>query len=383
MARKLLTGVVWLSPILLLATVVRARLGGPPIDFMQFYFGGRLAAAGRVGEIYRPRSYDSLVAEMRAQGETISSIRGGYCFRRPAFAAFLYVPLSWLPYRTAALAWLGTNLAMIGLLVWKLPLWFPFEDHFDRNLTGALLLMFTPFLATLAQGQDAVLLTLLAALGIYAALQGRDVEAGIALAACFFKPHLVFLLPLVAVASRRFKLLAWFAGAGLILALVTFAAVGLDGTRQWIDLVGISADFMPESMANARALGLQFGLLAGIAAGLFVTLCVASILIRGTMRERFSAAILASLLLSPHTYKYDLSLTVVTALLAGSPVWRYLLLVPWLMFYSRPDLVPVILLAVVYLGALAVEVIRRGGRNSDDPAMVSPRRQVLGPETRT
>jgi glycosyl transferase family 87 len=361
MARKLLTGVAWLFPILLLATVFRARLGGPALDFMQFYFGGRLAAAGRADEIYRPRSYDSLVAEMRAQGEGISSIPGGYCFKRPAFAAFLYVPLSWLPYRVAALAWLCTNLAIVVLLVWKLPLWFPFEEYFDRNLLGALLLMFAPFLAALAQGQDTVFLTLLAAFGIHAALQGRDIEAGVALAACSFKPHLVFLLPLVALASRRFKLLGWLTGAGFVLALGTFAVVGPGGAREWIELVGPSAHFMPQGMGNVRALGLQLGLPAGIAAGLFVTVCFGLIVRRGTMRERFSAAILASLLLSPYTYKYDLSLMVVAALLAGRPAWRYLLLLPWLIFYPRPDLLPVILLSVAYLGAIAVEVIWRGG----------------------
>ena len=124
--------------------------------------------------------------------------------------------------------------------------------------------------------------------------------------------------------------------------------------RDWIDLVRApSSDLVPELMGNVRALGLHFGAAAGTIAGLAALICFAVALRRGGLSEKFSAAVLVALLLSPHTYWQDYSLLAVVAMLAASRAARYVLLAPWPFFYPRQDMLPLIFVSLAWLAMLA------------------------------
>ena len=107
-------------------------------------------------------------------------------------------------------------------------------------------------------------------------------------------------------------------------------------------------------MGNVRALALHLGPAVGVLGALLTLACLGVILRRGSFRQQLSAGFLASLLLSPHTYPYDFPLLVLPALLADHVAPRYLLLLTLVNFYPRPDLLPMIVLALGYLVALAM-----------------------------
>jgi hypothetical protein len=326
------------------------------MDFMQFYFAGKLAASGRIGQLYHPQTYDGLVDDIRAQGETILYPHG-YRFNRPAFGAFLCIPFSWFSYRAAVRLGLLANFALLGLLVWKLPVWFPFKDFLDIELFGPCLLLFKPFVVAIGEGQDALLLTFLVAASLRLAAEDAEILAGLVLALAAIKPHVIWALPVALLASRRWKMLWSFLAAGVALAVVSLAAVGATGVREWIELLrGPTTNYVVEVMPNVWGIGLRFGFAAEIVAALLALVCFAVVLYRRSFADCFAAAILAGLLLSPHTYYQDLSMLAIVAVLAVHAAPRYLLVLPWFNFLPHTEvLFPWALLSLAYLAGLALK----------------------------
>jgi hypothetical protein len=219
----------WLFALLGVAKILYPVRNTLPNDFIIFFIGGQLAAEGRISQLYHPPAYEPWIAELRNRGEfirpSIQSI-SAYYFVRPAFAAFLYVPFTWLPFRTAFhLALLG-NITVLGILLWKLPLWFPLRDFFSVGVLRACLILFIPFISAIAHGQDILLLTLIAAYSTHLALQNREVPAGILLAACSVKPHLILAMPALLLAAGKRRMLWSFLATGVLLAGLSFAAIG-------------------------------------------------------------------------------------------------------------------------------------------------------------
>jgi hypothetical protein len=372
MWNKALRAFAWLAALLIAGWFLRpVRLlvapGAPqkfsPPDLMQFYFAGQLAASGRVAGLYQRQAYKPLIAHMRAQGERV----GAYPFNRPAFAAFLCIPLTWVPYRTALLLTALGNIVLLALLVWKLPAWSSQPVWLRVPLA-----VFLPLLLTIVIAQDTLLLALLVAWGLRLAARGKDTAGGIVLALCAVKPHLIWALPLALLAAGKWRMLRAFAGAGAALALASFAAVGPGGVRDWIELLQApSTDYRPETMANVRALAIHFGTPAGVAATLFVLACAAIILRRGRFEEKLAACLMASLLLNPHTYLYDLSLLAVAAFWPGAPV-GYAALLPWPYLYGRDDMLAWIFLMLAGLGAASARLVNRSARQETLPWDAAP-----------
>lgn len=353
-AARIMQVLVWSLAGLLVVTAIRLAYRSGPSDFMQFYFAGKLVARGQTAQLYNESAYEPLVEEVRAQGET-TLFTNAYRFNRPAFSAFFYVPLSFFSYRATVAVGMALNVALLGVLVWKIPVWFPFAAFFGVDLFRLSLLLFMPFVIAIGQGQDTMLLTLLVAHSLRLARVGREIPAGLLLAAALFKPHVIWAIPLALWAAGKRRMVGVFLAAGILLAAVSVAAVGLDGIGQWIRLLDApSTDYKPEVMANVRALGLQFGPAAGLVAAVFACVCFAVVLWRGSLSDRFSAAVLCSPLLSPHTYGHDFSLIPIVAALSPYQAARYALVLPWVYFYPLPDLLPWAYLSLAYLGLLAI-----------------------------
>jgi hypothetical protein len=370
--KRLLLLAAWLFVAFNFGGVLRQMVKNPPSDFVLYYFGGELARSGHISQLYHKPAYEPLIADLQAQHEvlnsTVTSIHS-YYFLRPAFAAFLYVPYSWLTYRAATLVAIAVNLLLLGMLAWTAPLWFPFPDFFGVGLFRALFCMFAAFRAAIGQEQDIVLLALLLAYGAHLAFDGSEIAAGIVFALCSFKPHLIWALPLALLAGRKRKTLYSFLAAGLLLAAFSLIAVGPQGVREWMALLQApSTDYRPEDMANLRAVAIHLGGTASAACALLVLAAFGFVLRRGSLADRVSAAAIVSLLLSPHTYRYELSLLAIVALLADHPAPRYLLLLPWLNFYPRPDLLPMVFGSVAYVVYLAAKPMLAARRPLVSPA---------------
>jgi hypothetical protein len=361
--RKLLLVGAWVAMIVIGLTFLKPLRQTRPPDFMPFYFAGKLAASGQISQIYHRPAYQPLIAELRATGEHMHPLDAHY-FIRPAFQAYFYIPFTLFSYPAASRLAIFVNLVLLAVLIWKLPAWFPVPVAVRPWMAG-----FLPFLWSVGIGQDTLLLTLMVAYSLHLAGKGQDVEAGLLLGLAVYKPHLVWLLPVALLASGRRKMVCSFLAVACSLAALSFAAVGPAGVREYLELVRRpSSDFLPETMGNVRALGLQWGTAAGVAAALLVVVCFGIVIRKGSWHARTAAALFTALLLSPHTYCQDYSLAALAALLLGHPTGLYLLLLPWPYFYQRDDMVPWVLLALGFLVTVAARPFAARWWNNPAPA---------------
>lgn len=325
-----------------------------PPDFVPFDLGGKLAAAGQIAHLYDTSAYQPYIDQFVREGGRLTKF-GNYYFIRPAFEALFYIPFSWFSYPTASALAVLMNFLLLCLLVWKLPEWYPVRHGLKPVVRGCLLLFF-PFHWSIMVGQDTLLLTLIVAYAYRLAFQGRQGVAGFLLGLGAYKPHLIWLLPLVMIAEKRWRMLAAFLATCTALAGVCLAAVGPAGIRAWIKLVqDPSSDIRPDIMGNIRALALHFGSWAGIAAVGFVVVCLCLVLRYGEGYNRVAAALFAAILLSPHAYWQDYSVTAMTGLTAPHIAAQFLLLLPWPYFYGPLDELPIVFLSLGWLGVMAVK----------------------------
>lgn len=319
----------------------------PLWDLPQFYFAGRLVMEGKAHALYDRPAYTGLIQELR-QTDARASRQNVY-FNRPAYGALLCAPLAFFSFTTLKTVVIIGNLLLLAVLVWKLPLWLSAPPG-----TRVFLFVFLPFLYSLALGQDTLLITLLLALALALLLRKQDVPAGMLLALAAVKPHLIVAVPFALLAGKRWKALSAFLAGGALLALISFAMVGMQGMEHWLDLLRApTTDYAPMLMGNLRALGLQWGWLTAAAAAGAALVCFVVILQGQRTADQFSAAILIGLLLSPHTYCQDYSLLAIVALVSLPPLARYLVLLPWPYFCPTDDLLPWIAVALACLVGLA------------------------------
>jgi hypothetical protein len=221
------------------------------------------------------------------------------------------------------------------------------------------LIIFIPFLYSLAYGQDTLLLTLLVGYGLYVAARQQHVTAGIILALASFKPQAVFLLPIAIIAARKWRMLGAFLSMGAALSLVSFAMVGMQGFREWLDLLrSPTTDFGVAGMGNLRSIGLNLGIPAMIGIAALATAAFALTLYRRPFLEGACVALLMGLLFSPHTYTQDYSVLAVVAVSVCPVALRYAVLVPWLYFVSEN--LALIALNLACMSGIAVWPNRRG-----------------------
>jgi hypothetical protein len=174
-----------------------------------------------------------------------------------------------------------------------------------------------------------------------------------------FKPHLMWAYPLVFVVQRQWRAAGAFLAGGSALALLSFLPVGWSGFKEWIALVqDPSTDIAPGIMGNIRTVALHFGTLAGVIAGTAVVACLGLALWKGSCYRRITAASLAPILLSPHTYWQDYSLIAMPIAMTPNPAAQLLLLAPWQFFYTRVDELPMVFVALGWLAIVAAVPLR-------------------------
>jgi hypothetical protein len=323
-------------------------------DFMPFYFAGKLVAAGQVAHIYDKPVYQPLIAQLRNEGERMSPYDANY-FIRPAFEAFFYIPFAWFSYSRASAIALTANFGMLAILVYELPIWFGVPGSI-RVVTRMALAVFYPFLWSIALGQDTLLLTLLVGYAISRRGVAGDAWAGFLLGLCAWKPNLTGLLPFALMAAHRWTMGIYSLATSCVLLALSFCLVGARGFHEWVELVQApSSDITPSLMGNIRALSMQYGMAFAVIALLLAVMGLYLALRYGSFSDKIAAAILAALLISPHTYWQDYSLTAVVACLAITPAASVVFLAPWPYLYGRKDELPMILIALAYLTFLGIK----------------------------
>jgi hypothetical protein len=293
-------------------------------DFTIFYTAGKLVGSGQ-----GHRLYDSGLQFQLQQNFAphVQNRKGALPYNHPAAEALIFVPLTWLDYGAAYLVWDLINLAILAILPILLRPHIPLLARASPLFWFALLLAYFPVLATLMQGQDAILSLLLYALAFAALNRNADAGAGFWLGLGMFRFHLI--LPLVLIlllCCKRKKLIPSFLLTVTALAAISIAITGWVAALQYpqyvwhLEQITGGGGIFPAVMPNLR--GLLQGWSAAHEFPIVVQITVISLsavllfwVIRTPRNHRasqhefgfqFSLATVTTLLISYHSYAYDL-----------------------------------------------------------------------------
>jgi len=277
-------------------------------DFTFYYAAARLGLARGWSHLY----------ELRLQQEQLDAIGSHITVAQlaryvsPPPLAWLVTPLTLLPYQVAY--WLWSTL-LVGALVLAWHLAAPGAGR-ARVIFLVAAIGWLPIVYGLQLGQPA----LLVAAGVaacYALLRrGRDVEAGAVLGVLVVKPQLALLVPVVLLASGRWRA---FASSVVMLAALTVAsllALGPSGVTDYLSRLNF-ATTIPENQAQTLA-GWIHNLEATRVVQGFVAAWTVGVAYR--LRRRGPAVVLAVALIgglaaSPYVHYDDLAMLGLACLL--------------------------------------------------------------------
>jgi len=292
-AYSILTVAVGLVLFLTWAYPLRERALSGHNDFLQLYAGATLVGTPELYSIEASKS-----VHRRLTGTWYPSV---YYTRLPFYAAMLS-PLGKLPYATAYWTWQSISITILVAFFWcYVPL------YRELPLLAALSV---PLLGNLLNGQDAGIVMALAGFSVLLVRRGRDFAAGLLLSLCAIKFHLFVLVPVALILCRRWNILKGGLTGGLVLAMVSFAADGLDWPVRFFAMVtNPELHPGPEHMPTLRGLVFPFAgdnralelLLTALVVALFAWLawriCSFEIV--------FGLSLVAGLLVCHHAYIQD------------------------------------------------------------------------------
>lgn len=333
-------------------------------DFLGLYAGARLVGS--------PNLYDHDAVRdvhLQAVGAT-----GEIPFVRPPCYALFLKPLGLLPYRTAFAVWaILLAVALAGFAA----LW-PGVAATTRWLICCWSL---PAFVSLFNGQDVMLMLLWAALAARLVRAGQPAAAGMVLALCASKFHLLALVPVVILAQRRWRMAGGVAFGGCVLLALSFAAAGKGWPlRYYAVLTDARINPSVELMPNLHSLfGMgRYGLTLQIAAGL--VLAVGLFLVARSASDfegPLALALVAGVLVGFHSYLSDAALLLPALIIfsaagyARLPAIALITPVPWFFLHLPRPLPTLTQVLIVALAAAGLLWIRKGSTGSS-PSTVRP-----------
>ncbi|MEZ5402289.1 MAG: glycosyltransferase family 87 protein [Bryobacteraceae bacterium] len=280
-------------------------------DFLVFFTQGTIFAEGHADRLY------DIPYVMEVQQRIAPDKQLFIPPTRPAFYVPLLAPLGWMTIWPAFTVWLVVQGLGLAAFTW----WT--KRRFGWGAVAALSFFF-PFAMGILNGQDISFLVLLA-LGSWLALErGRDGLAGALLAGTLFKFHLLMLLAPAMLIRRKWRMFGAYAITGALEAAIS---VAIAGARPYIDmLTNGKIDTLsesPEMMPNIYAMLMNFGI-DSTPARIVVVLAIAAVAlfprdVAGLSHGWFWAAAAGSILITPHTYSYDISVLLPALLMLMQP----------------------------------------------------------------
>jgi hypothetical protein len=299
-------------------------------DFSIFY------TAGKILRLDRSRLYDDRLQEVVQRSFSPAVERRGSIlpFNHPPFEAVFFVPFTAVSYLTAYFLWLAVNLAIVAGLLLRLrvhlvnlralPIWL-------WVLAG---LGFFPVFVALIQGQDSTVVLLAYALAFTALRRNSEFVAGAWLALGLCKFHLLLPFVVTLLPQKRFKLFGGFAAVTALLGILGALAVGWHGLLSYPAYVWHSDratkyawNFVHGNNPNWRALVLGLVPESGLSHGLVLTGSVILLGVSAYLWRRaphthsvgwqlgFALSLMATLLVSYHTWVQDMSILLLAILL--------------------------------------------------------------------
>ena len=284
-------------------------------DFLPFYVSAQLIAQGRASELY---SEQITAAEMqRIVGHSLA-VRLPNLYG-PQVGLF-FVPFAWLPFQTAAWIWVAVCLALFFacvLLVWRCC---PALRSYSR-LVAIAAIAFPPLFHFFVRGQISVLLLACFTAAFLALHAQHDWLAGMALGLLIFKPQFLLAIPLVLLLSGAWRVfcgLVLSAAAQLVVIELYFGSVVMRTyldmlwhTSRWIGAAELGlAPIQMHSLRSFWTLLLHWpkAAFALYAVSSCCAIAIAASIVKSArpLALRFSALVLAAVLVNPHLFVYDL-----------------------------------------------------------------------------
>jgi hypothetical protein len=244
-----------------------------------------------------------------AHGEAVGELDGRAALHPPALGVLLQ-PLAFLPYPAAALLWLvlsvWASMAFVGL--WK-------PSPISSNLYAVTLS--APLFFALWHGRETPFLLAGAALCVWAVRRQRDFLGGLCMSLGLLVPQFFFLMPVVPLAQRRWRLaLGMLTGASAIIG-VSFLAAPQDWPLDRLGAIlqrSASVEAWSEPTLRALLMAVQTPGYWALAAGCIVGVAVTLIAVRVSFPAALAAAMADGLLTSPFAETSDALLLLPAAL---------------------------------------------------------------------
>jgi len=294
-------------------------------DFLPFYISARLVSQQRVNELYDQKTQSDELRKIVPQSNraVIPNLYG------PQVGLF-FVPLAALSFPGAAGIWVALSLIIYFLCIYAI--WKrcqSLRSHVKIVVLAAM--AFPPLFHGFVRGQISALILACFTVAFLAFDSGRPWLAGVVLGFLIFKPQFLVAIPLILLFARAWKPL---------IALVLSAAGQLTLTRLYFGASVMRAYLEmllhPSRWIGAAELGLapiQMHSLRSfwsliipspeVALAFYALTSVAVVAVAASIWKsqsplalRFSALILAAILVNPHLFVYDLLALVPALLLA-------------------------------------------------------------------
>jgi hypothetical protein len=308
-------------------------------------------------------------------------------YNHPAFEVLLFVPLTYLSYVSSYELWVAFNLLLLCGILLFLRARIPELQFLSPWLVLLAALAFFPIAYALMQGQDSILLLALYCLAYAALRRGREFQAGVWLGLGLFKFHLVLPFVLILLFRRRLRAVLGVALSAVVEILISWALVG------WNELIyypryawesnrhSLIGAMAPRNMANLRGLITGWNRVPSASPWPNIVLLAASVgLLIWAARQwdasdlsnatrwnnGFSVAMLATFLVSYHSYNQDMSILFLPILILSASVLQThaetsyvfaLKIVLGIMFFSPTFLILSFYLKQTYLIALLLLVL--------------------------
>lgn len=298
-------------------------------DFLHFYTQGVIAREHDVHALYD-------IQAMAAVADRVVPGVPKHVFP-PVYGpqvALAFLPITALPYKAALGVWL---LVTIGGTAWcASALWRRLDDRPEGGswLLAVLTLAVPGLHFALSFGQASVI-GLAAFTAMWVALRAdRRFVAGLAVGVLAYKPQLGIVAASVFLYRREWRIvcgaLAAVAGQALASALFWGPGVFVDYLHALLRLPSVLGAMEPDRQLaySLRAIlqGFELSPLLALTLSLALTLAVIATVV-ATWRPgvplalRFSGLVLATLLVDPHLYGYDLLLVLPTIVVGGAWAW--------------------------------------------------------------
>jgi alpha-1,2-mannosyltransferase len=282
-------------------------------DFLHFYTLGSLALAHRGADLYNMSAQSQLVAQ-RVPAAT--GIR--YLPVYPPQVSILFAPFAHLSYPCALVLWLTLSSLIYGACIYVL--WRICPNLRNYGLTVLVLaLAFPAFWHLIAWGQTSALALACFTLAFCALHAERELLAGLALGCLIFKPQLGLAAAVIFVDTRRWKVVAGALFSALAQLAAAWIYYGPDSLRIWIQTLFRFPSLLPllePKLYQTHSLRTFWTMLLpwpNLAFGLYILTALLTLALAArcwqssvSLPLRYSALLLATVLVAPHLTVYDL-----------------------------------------------------------------------------